>query len=86
MAKKQQATVTARTGGAYTAASVNWLSTKWPLHVEVIGRSADETVVIEVLAGASSSVGGKREVERKLGEFVELIKTHSGAAGETSAT
>ena len=65
---------------------LNWLSTKWPLQVEVMGRPVGESVVIEVLAGASSSVGAKRDVERKLAQFVELIKTHSRDSGETSAT
>lgn len=65
---------------------VNWLSTKWPLHVDVVGRLAAEAVLVEVLAGAGSSIGAKRHVERKLGELVELIKTLSGTAGETSAT
>jgi hypothetical protein len=65
---------------------VNWLSSKWPFHVDVVGRPAGDAVLVEVVAGASSSIGAKGHVERKLGQFVELIETHSGSAGEPSAT
>ena len=68
------------------AEKVSWLSTKWPLHVDVVGRQEGDAVQIQIQAGASSSIGAKRHVERKLNEFIELIKTHEGTAGGTAVT